>query len=33
MVISNIKVLLPYNVKEVWDLVTDIENYKWRSDI
>jgi len=33
MVISNIKVLLPYNVKEVWELVTDIVDYKWRSDI
>ncbi|NMA83202.1 MAG: polyketide cyclase [Epulopiscium sp.] len=33
MVISNLKAVLPYNVKKVWDVVTDIGNYKWRSDI
>lgn len=33
MAISNIKATLPYDVKKVWDLVTSLENYSWRSDI
>lgn len=33
MVTSNIKKLLPYNIKDVWHAVTDIKNYHWRSDL
>lgn len=33
MAISNIKVLLKSNVKEVWNTVTSLEKYQWRSDL
>lgn len=33
MAISNIKVTFPYDVKRVWDIVTSLENYSWRSNI
>ncbi len=33
MAISKIKVVFPANVKEVWDIVTSLENYQWRSDL
>ena len=33
MIISNIKATLPYDVKEVWDIVTSLEDYAWRSDL
>ncbi|WP_132996224.1 polyketide cyclase [Sporanaerobacter acetigenes] len=33
MVISNIKATLPYDIKKVWDTVTSLENYSWRSNI
>lgn len=33
MAVSNIKVNLPYSLKQVWNLVTSLENYSWRSDL
>lgn len=34
MAVSNIKVLIPSALRQVWDLVLDIENYAaWRSDL
>lgn len=33
MAISNIKVLLESNVQKVWDTVTSLERYEWRSDL
>lgn len=33
MAISNIKVSFQSDVKKVWDIVTSLENYQWRSDL
>lgn len=33
MAISNKKVLLESNVQKVWDTVTSLEKYEWRSDL
>ena len=33
MTISSIKIVVPYPVQEVWELVTSLYHYKWRSDI
>ncbi len=33
MAISNIKAFFPYNIQNVWNLVTSLENYQWRSDL
>lgn len=33
MAISNIKALFPGNVQELWDIVTSLEKYQWRSDL
>ena len=33
MAISNIKALFPYDVKKVWDTVTSLDQYEWRSDL
>ena len=33
MAISNIKASFQCNVQEVWDIVTSLGNYSWRSDI
>lgn len=33
MATSNIKATFPYNIKKVWDIVTSLEDYSWRSDI
>ena len=33
MAVSNIKVSFQCNVQRVWDTVTSLENYSWRSDI
>lgn len=33
MTISNITALFPYNIQNVWNLVTSPENYQWRSDL
>lgn len=30
---STIKATFPYKVQEVWDTVTTLENYSWRSDL
>lgn len=33
MAVSNMKVILQSNVKNVWDVVTSLEEYQWRSDL
>ena len=33
MAISNIKAVFPNSVKNVWNVVTSLENYQWRSDL
>lgn len=33
MVISNIKAVFQGDVQKVWDIVTSLENYQWRSDL
>ncbi len=33
MAISNIRVLLPYDLEKVWSIVVSLDNYKWRSDL
>lgn len=33
MAVSNIKAVLQCDVKKVWDTVTSLEKYQWRSDL
>ncbi len=33
MAISNIKAVFQRNVEEVWNVVTSLEKYQWRSDL
>jgi len=33
MAVSNIKTVLSADISKVWDVVTDVENYSWRSDL
>lgn len=33
MAVSTIKAVFQHNVQEVWDIVTSLENYQWRSDV
>lgn len=33
MAISNIKAVFQSNLQTVWDTVTSLENYQWRSDL
>lgn len=34
MTTANVKVMLPYTIDKVWEMVLDIENYgNWRSDL
>ena len=33
MAISNIKVSLPCDIQKVWEAVTSLEDYAWRSDL
>lgn len=33
MAISNVKVVFPCDVKRVWEVVTSLQNYAWRSDL
>lgn len=33
MAISNIKAVFQSNVHKVWEVVTSVENYTWRSDL
>ena len=33
MAISNIKAAFPCKVEKVWNTVTSLENYQWRSDL
>ena len=33
MAVSNVKAQFPCEVQKVWDIVTSLENYAWRSDL
>lgn len=33
MAISNIKAVFQSSIQDVWDIVTSLENYQWRSDL
>lgn len=33
MAISNIKSVFACDIQKVWDIVTSLENYQWRSDL
>lgn len=33
MAVSNVKVTFPCDVQKVWDIVTSLDNYSWRSDL
>lgn len=33
MAVSNIKAVFPRDIQTVWDTVTSLENYAWRSDL
>ncbi len=33
MAVSNMKALLQKDVKKVWEIVTSLEHYQWRSDL
>ena len=33
MAVSEIKAVFSASVQEVWDIVTSLENYQWRSDL
>ena len=33
MAVSNVKAVFCHNVQRVWDIVTSLENYQWRSDL
>lgn len=33
MAVTNIKVSLPIDIKTVWEIVTSLNSYTWRSDI
>lgn len=33
MAVSNVKVVFDCEVEKVWDIVTSLENYAWRSDL
>lgn len=33
MAISNIKAIFPSDIQRVWEVVTSLENYSWRSDL
>ncbi len=33
MAISNIKAAFPSDIQRVWEVVTSLENYSWRSDL
>ncbi len=33
MAVSNIKVTLERDIQKVWEIVTSLENYAWRSDL
>lgn len=33
MAVSNLKVVFQSDIKKVWDIVTSLEEYQWRSDL
>lgn len=33
MAVSNIKAVFQSDIKDVWNVVTSLENYQWRSDV
>lgn len=33
MAVSNIKAIFPGDIQKVWEVVTNVKNYTWRSDL
>lgn len=33
MAVSNIKAIFPGDIRKVWEVVTNVKNYTWRSDL
>lgn len=33
MAVSTIKAVFPYDIQKVWEVVTSLEHYAWRSDL
>ena len=33
MAVSNIKTIFPGDIQKVWEVVTNVKNYTWRSDL
>lgn len=33
MAVSNVKAVFPCDIKKVWETVTSLDNYTWRSDL
>lgn len=33
MAVSNIRITFPRDIQKVWDTITSLENYAWRSDL
>ena len=33
MAVAEIKAVFPYEIERVWETVTSLDNYRWRSDI
>ncbi|MBN1042832.1 polyketide cyclase, partial [Clostridium botulinum] len=33
MAVSNIKATFQCDIKKIWEIVTSLENYSWRSDL
>ncbi|MCM1326154.1 MAG: SRPBCC family protein [Bacteroidales bacterium] len=33
MAVSNVKAVFPGDMQKVWEVVTDVKNYAWRSDL
>ena len=33
MAISKIKAVFQHDIKDVWNVVTSLDNYQWRSDL
>lgn len=33
MAVARINVELPYDIKAVWEVMTSLEHYAWRSDL
>ncbi len=33
MAVSNIKAIFPGDIQKVWEVVANVKNYTWRSDL